>query len=222
MRCFSWSLLLCVKQSVVEVEILLQSQDYWPLKQQQEQPVLRRVFWRSTQLSPVGWRWGMQGGDAAKPQYLRQGPALSALSYLDCEFVVPLPSPVTHGLQTDLMGSAVLLCPSLKYQCAGQLLDLGSGAPGTNSCICFSSGESTETQRQRNESPSWAHTISAARIGSSGRTPQVGGLLCWGFISECQIVVSFLKNLCSFWVAGWFFFLTFCLFLSNTRTVWVL
>lgn len=75
--------------------------------------------------------------------------SICSLPCLGCEFVVSLPSPLPHGLQTDLMGSAVLPCPSLEYQCAGQLLDLGSLAPGTSSCVCFTCGESTEMQRQR-------------------------------------------------------------------------
>lgn len=87
-----------------------------------------------------------------------------------------LPSPVTHGLQTDLMGSAVLPCPSLKHQCAAQ--DLGSAAPGANCCfvlaleicfqICFTPAESTEMLRLCSESPSWAPTVSAVWVGSSG------------------------------------------------------
>lgn len=77
---------------------------------------------------------------------------IRSLSYLNCEFVVSLPSSVTRGLRMDFVGSIVLHCPSLsklpKYQCAAQMLDLGSVAQGMNSCICFSSIESTEIQWQ--------------------------------------------------------------------------
>lgn len=94
----------------------------------------------------------MQGGDETKPKHQRQCPVLPGLSYLNCEFVVSLPSSVTRGLRMDFVESIVLHCPSLsklpKYQCAAQMLDLGSVAPEMNSCICFNSVESTEIQWQ--------------------------------------------------------------------------
>lgn len=150
-------------KGIWKVEILLQSWDYWHAAASFEKSLLKEHPDEYCGLNMRDCREEMMQNTNMWDKVL-----LYLLSCLECEFVVSLPSPVTHGLQADLMGSAVLPCPSLQYQCAGQLLHLGSVAPGTNSWVCFIPGESTEIQGQRNESPSWAHTVSVVWIGSSG------------------------------------------------------
>lgn len=170
-------------KSILKAEIVLQSWDYWHAA---------ASFERSTQMSTVdvemrdaGRRWCKAPASEMRSCFTH--------SPIWTEFVVSLPFPVTHWLQA--MGNAVLPIPEMPVcrSAVGSWL-----CSPMNSCICFTPGEGTEIQTPEcNDSLSWAHTLSAVWIGSSGvcrsAEPQQGGYCAGVSFQSVRLWFRFLR-----------------------------
>lgn len=127
-----------VRESVLKVEILLLSQ-HWHLKLQHTGASFenrlakeRPAKYCGPHVKGAGRRWNKPQTSETRSCFIR------SLSYLNCEFVISLPSSVAHGLQMDFVGSVVLHCPPILAKSAPETAVCSSDA---GSWLCSTRNE---------------------------------------------------------------------------------